>query len=131
MLNYIEKIPRLQILQLWGRESQQPIGAISMLQGTTYGCSKAIELSSKREIAMFKTIFAAAALFAIPTVASAEAAPKQSFSYEGVDYSYTVETKGDVRILKGTAEKGAVPFELRVAKGNVTGTINYTPSRSR
>lgn len=80
-----------------------------------------------REIAMFKTVFAAAALFALPTVASAEAAPKQSFSYDGVDYAYTVETKGDVRILKGTAEKGSVPFELRVAKSNVSGYINNAP----
>lgn len=86
-----------------------------------------LTFDQSREIAMFKTVFAAVALFAVPAVASAEAAPKQTFSYDGVDYAYTVETKGDVRVLKGSADKGSVPFELRVAKGGVSGYINNSP----
>ena len=76
---------------------------------------------------MFKTLIAAAALFAIPAVASAEEAPKASFSYNGVTYSYTTETKGDLRVLRGTADQGRQDFVLRVSKYGVTCNFGSQP----
>ena len=73
-----------------------------------------------RDIAMFKTFFAAAALLAVPTAAIAD----ESFIYQGVNYTYTVETKGDLRILRGSADQGARPFVLKVSKSDVSGTFN-------
>ncbi|NBC37460.1 hypothetical protein GTZ99_12970 [Novosphingobium sp. FSY-8] len=76
---------------------------------------------------MFKTLFAAAALFAIPAVASAEEAPKQSFVYQGVTYTYTTEVQNGTKILRGSAYNGKVPFELRVTKTGVSGSFNRQP----
>ncbi|HWU03985.1 MAG TPA: hypothetical protein VN222_14695 [Novosphingobium sp.] len=76
---------------------------------------------------MFKTLFAAAALLAVPAIASAEEAPKQSFVYQGVTYTYTSQIEGNTKILRGTAYNGKVPFELRVSKNGVSGTFNRAP----
>jgi hypothetical protein len=79
---------------------------------------------------MFKTIFAAAALLTTvaPAVAfAAEEAPNKTFTYQGVTYTYTTELKNGVKVLKGSANNGKVPFELRVSKAGVTGSFNHTP----
>lgn len=76
---------------------------------------------------MIKTsiAFAAAMLVAAPAVASeAEAG---SFTYKGVTYDYTAEQRGEVKVLKGSAHAGKVPFELRVSKRSVTGRFNGRP----
>jgi hypothetical protein len=75
---------------------------------------------------MFKIAIAAAALL-LPTVVIAEEAPKQSFVYQGVTYTYTTQTQNGAKILKGSAFNGKVPFELKVTKGTVTGTFNQAP----
>lgn len=80
---------------------------------------------------MFKTMFAAVALLAVPAIAPAIAyadeAPKQSFVYQGVTYTYTSEMKDGVKVLKGSAYNGKVPFELKVTKAGVSGTFNSAP----
>lgn len=75
---------------------------------------------------MFKTVITAAALL-IPAVAVAEEAPKQSFVYQGVTYTYTTQIQNGAKILKGSAYNGKVPFELKVAKGVVNGTFDKAP----
>lgn len=67
--------------------------------------------------------FSAAALLALPTVAFADEAAKDSFTYQGVDYSYTTKTEGNVLVLHGASDKGRVPFVLRISKTAVTGTF--------
>lgn len=79
---------------------------------------------------MFNSSFAitAAALFlAVPAVANAADADAGSFTYQGVKYDYTAEQDGDVKVLKGSAYAGKVPFELRVNKRTVTGRFNGRP----
>ncbi|RVU07882.1 hypothetical protein EOE18_02055 [Novosphingobium umbonatum] len=75
---------------------------------------------------MFKTVIAAAALL-LPVAAFAEEAPKQSFVYQGVTYTYTSEMQNGTKILRGSAYNGKVPFELKVTKAGVTGTFNRAP----
>ncbi|MFN4134130.1 MAG: hypothetical protein ACK4G2_00645 [Novosphingobium sp.] len=76
---------------------------------------------------MFKTVlaFAAASLVAVPALAAEPEAG--SFTYQGVKYEYTAEQIGDVKVLKGTANGGKQPFELRVTKRAVTGRFNGRP----
>jgi len=69
---------------------------------------------------------AAALVLAAPAVASAETQP-DSFAYKGVSYSYTTETKGEEKIVRGTAYAGKVPFELHIRKKSVEGTFNDRP----
>lgn len=79
---------------------------------------------------MFNSSFAitAAALFlAVPAVANAAEPDAGTFTYQGVKYDYTAEQDGDVKVLKGSAYAGKVPFELRVNKRTVTGRFNGRP----
>jgi hypothetical protein len=78
---------------------------------------------------MFRSIaLAAVAVLAIPAVAHAQVDAEQgSFSYKGVEYTYTAEKVGDTKIIHGTAYNGKVPFELRVADKTVTGQFNNKP----
>jgi hypothetical protein len=85
-----------------------------------------IPLLMKRDIVMLKIAIAAAALL-LPAVVSAEEAPKQSFVYQGVTYTYTTEVQNGTKILKGSAYNGKVPFELKVTKAGVSGTFNRAP----
>ncbi len=74
---------------------------------------------------MSKMLIAAAAGFLmVPAAAYADDAAPIHFTQNGVDYAYTVETKGDVRIVRGSAYNGIVPFKLRVTKTGVTGTFD-------
>lgn len=70
----------------------------------------------------FRFIAAAAiAAAAIPTMAQAEpAAPASTFTRNGVTYTYTVETKGALKILRGT--DGDKTFALLVRDNHVSGT---------
>lgn len=70
---------------------------------------------------------AAVAFLAAPVAASAAEADAGSFTYKGVKYDYTAEQQGDVKVLKGSAYAGKVPFELRVTKRAVTGNFNGRP----
>ena len=70
---------------------------------------------------MIKFYIAAAVSMVLPAVASAEELPQHHFTSQGVDYDYTVKTKGDVRILIGAADHGRTPFELHVSKTGVDG----------
>jgi len=82
------------------------------------------------DIAMFNSSFAitaAALLLAAPAVATAAEADAGSFTYQGVKYDYTAEQQGEVKVLKGSAYAGKVPFELRVTKRTVTGRFNGRP----
>lgn len=76
---------------------------------------------------MIKTAFAfaAAALVSVPAIAAEPEAG--SFTYQGVKYDYTAEQQGEVKVLKGSAYAGKVPFELRVTKRTVTGRFNGRP----
>lgn len=57
----------------------------------------------------------------LPALAHAEEAmPKSSFTRDGVTYSYTMETKGKLKVLRGT--DGAKTFALWVRDNHVTGT---------
>lgn len=79
---------------------------------------------------MFNSSFAitaAALLLAAPAAASAAEAEVGSFTYQGVKYDYTAEQQGEVKVLKGSAYAGKVPFELRVNKRTVTGRFNGRP----
>lgn len=74
----------------------------------------------------FISTAAAALVLAAPAVASAQA-QADSFAYKGVSYSYTTETKGEEKIVRGTAYAGKVPFELHIRKKSVEGTFNDRP----
>ncbi len=79
---------------------------------------------------MFNSSFAitaAAILLAVPAAASAAEPDAGTFTYEGVKYDYTAAQDGDVKVLKGSAYAGKVPFELRVNKRTVTGRFNGRP----
>ncbi len=74
---------------------------------------------------MSKMLIAAAAGFLLtPAAAYADDAVPFHFKQNGVDYAYTVKTKGDVRIVRGSAYGGIVPFNLVVTKTGVTGTFD-------
>lgn len=73
------------------------------------------------------SIAAAALLLAAPAVASAAETGADNFAYKGVNYSYTTETKGEEKIVRGTAYAGKVPFELHIRKKTVEGTFNDRP----
>jgi hypothetical protein len=72
---------------------------------------------------MKKIFLAAVAVFAVyPAVANAETAP-QRFEHEGKAYSYTVENRGDYRIITGIEETSRKPFRLRVGESRVRGVM--------
>ena len=74
---------------------------------------------------MIKMLIATAAGFLmVPAAAYAGDTAPIHFTANGVDYAYTVQTKGDTRILRGSAYGGMEPFELRVTKTSVTGTFD-------
>jgi hypothetical protein len=100
-----------------------------MLQCNKIRVLKAIYPYLPGEIAMFNSSFAitAALLLAVPATASAAEPETGSFMYEGVKYEYTAEQQGAVKVLKGSAYAGKVPFELRVNKRSVTGRFNGRP----
>ena len=60
---------------------------------------------------MFKISIAAAALATTLVAVPAFAAEPEvgSFTYEGVKYDYTVEQKGDVKVLKGSPMPARCP----------------------
>ncbi|MBB3860221.1 hypothetical protein GGQ88_001487 [Novosphingobium hassiacum] len=72
-------------------------------------------------------ITAAALFLAVPAVANAAEPDAGAFTYQGVKYDYTAEQDGEVKVLKGSAYAGKVPFELRVNKRTVTGRFNGRP----
>lgn len=79
---------------------------------------------------MFKIPLTAAALAAVAFTATPVLAAEPevgSFTHQGVKYDYTAEQQGDVKVLKGSAYAGKVPFELRVTKRTVTGRFNGRP----
>jgi hypothetical protein len=71
-----------------------------------------------------KKIFIPALALAVlaPSVVVAEAAP-QRFTHEGKSYSYTVEERGDYRLIRGVEENSRKPFVLRVGESRVRGTM--------
>lgn len=77
---------------------------------------------------MFKTFLqiAAATVTVVATPAFAET-EHRSFERDGVDYTYTAKTNGNIRIVDGTAYAGRVPFRLYVRANSVTGTFNGKP----
>jgi len=102
-----------------------------MLQRNKIRVLKAIFPYLAGDIAMFNSSFAitaAALLLAAPAAVANAAEPDAgTFTYQGVKYDYTAEQKGDVKVLKGSAYAGKVPFELRVNKRTVTGRFNGRP----
>lgn len=72
---------------------------------------------------MKKIFLAAVAVFAVyPAVANAETAP-QRFEHDGKAYNYTVENRGDYRVIVGVEETSNKPFRLRVGESRVRGTM--------
>jgi hypothetical protein len=69
-------------------------------------------------------IAAALAVVATPALVSAEPTETTSFSHKGEDYVYTVETRGDVRVLKGSNLTDGSDFILYVKGKRVTGTVD-------
>ncbi|OYW49742.1 MAG: hypothetical protein B7Y36_01815 [Novosphingobium sp. 28-62-57] len=76
---------------------------------------------------MIKTAIALAAAVLVSAPAIAAEGETGSFTYQGVKYDYTAEQQGEVKVLKGSAYAGKVPFELRVTKRTVTGRFNGRP----
>lgn len=73
---------------------------------------------------MKKIYFAAAALLSLGVMAPAQAENVKTFSYDGVDYTYTVtQLSGDRRVIEGRAKPGST-FRLVVANGRVFGSAN-------
>jgi hypothetical protein len=71
----------------------------------------------------------ALALFMAPVAVMAgpneKPAPVQaSFTHEGERYVYAVETKGDLKIIRGTTERTGRDFVLYVSDKKVTGTVD-------
>jgi hypothetical protein len=62
------------------------------------------------------------ALFSLFIATPALADEPVTLVRDGVTYIYSVETKGDVKILTGRVV-GGEPFRLRVVKGWVGGTV--------
>jgi hypothetical protein len=80
---------------------------------------------------MFKSVktIVFLALFIAPVAVMAESLAKpipvqSSFSHDGERYIYQVETKGDVKIIRGTTERTARDFVLYVSAKKVTGTVD-------
>jgi hypothetical protein len=71
--------------------------------------------------AIFAT--AAFALAASPAIAKAPQAETTTFVHDGQTYVYTVEHKGDYRILRGTNNTTGQKFELRVSGQSVKGAF--------
>jgi hypothetical protein len=76
-----------------------------------------------RDFAMFKTVFATAALSLLAVPAVAQANDAREFSHEGVNYAYTTQQKGKVTVIDGNTSAG-VPFRLYVKGDRVSGTYN-------
>jgi hypothetical protein len=98
-----------------------------MLQRNKIRVLKAIFPYLPGDIAMIKTVLAAAAAVLIATPVFAAEPETGSFTYQGVKYDYTAEQQGEVKVLKGSAYAGKVPFELKVTKRSVTGRFNGRP----
>ena len=76
------------------------------------------------------TKFFTAALLAaivIPTAASAEDAPKRSFTRDGQTYVYTSTDKGDKTVLSGRAYPSGRDFSLTVRGSHVRGFAGGVP----
>lgn len=73
---------------------------------------------------MSKTLFIAAALFAVPTAA---VAGERSFTRDGVTYVYTSEERGEATVLSGKAFPGGSAYKLTVRGKRVTGQVGGTP----
>jgi hypothetical protein len=80
-------------------------------------------LHPTKDIAMFKTVFVAAAATLAMAPAVAQASDARQFSHEGVNYTYTSSQKGDVTLITGHSSAGE-PFRLYVKGERVTGTYN-------
>jgi hypothetical protein len=70
----------------------------------------------------FASVFAAAALVAIP--AFAEPSAPVSFMRDGASYTYTVEHKSEKRIIRGRETTSGSTFTLIVGKAYVTGFVD-------
>lgn len=76
---------------------------------------------------MKKIVIPALALAVLaPSVVVAEAAP-QRFTHDGKSYSYTVEDRGDYRVIRGVEENNRKLFHLRVGESHVRGTMGGRP----
>jgi hypothetical protein len=71
----------------------------------------------------FATIFAAATLAISSTAAFAEVSAPVTLTHKGVSYTYTVEAKDDVKIIRGTTNLSNKPFVLYVNNRMVTGKV--------
>lgn len=69
-------------------------------------------------------ISVAAAAFSLATPALAKAGEQKSFEYEGSTYTYTVENKGDAKVVKGVAYPQGQRFSLIVRGDRVRGMFN-------
>ncbi|MET3712943.1 hypothetical protein SAMN03159338_3370 [Sphingomonas sp. NFR04] len=72
------------------------------------------------------TIALAATLFAAAPAFAADNADARSFTRDGVTYTYTSTTKGDVQVLEGVAKPGNQNFRLVVRNGWVDGNAAGT-----
>jgi hypothetical protein len=75
----------------------------------------------QKEPAMLKTISIAIAAAAMFTPALAE-----TLVHEGKTYTYTVEQRGNLRLISGE-DSDHRPFTLRVSKNWVNGTVDGSP----
>ena len=71
---------------------------------------------------MLKTLSILICASAIATPALAE-----TFVHEGTTYIYSVEQKRGAQVIKGVDATTNRPFEFRVRKGWVSGTVNGYP----
>jgi hypothetical protein len=78
---------------------------------------------------MMKSMFFAAtiATTALPNLAYAAPPKSSTFVHDGQTYVYTVEVKGDYRILRGKVEPTGEKFELRVSDKWVKGDVGGKP----
>lgn len=72
---------------------------------------------------MTKTLILAAALFAVPTAASAA---DRSFTRDGVTYTYSSAKKGERTVITGRTSQGSA-YTLHVRGTRVSGLVGGTP----
>lgn len=70
------------------------------------------------------SITAALALTLVSNVSIAAPAPSTSFVHDGQTYTYSVEQKGNSRIIRGVVEKSGKEFVLYVSDKKVIGTVD-------
>lgn len=69
-------------------------------------------------------VAAAAAVLSVSAAAQADTTETKSFTFQGVDYTYTVLDKGAAKVIKGKTSPLKQSFNLVLAHGRVSGQFD-------